>query len=376
MAKRLTADLTLTLSGNQTSKFSLSASKLTKEEAIAGKMITITFVPTKAETATAQLTISGGGVATPVVVTLQATATDNFSALPASNISHSGFTANWTSSSTAANYELNVYQIITESNGGFKTLVETNFDAMPSGWSTDGYTEVSSGEIRMASGSNPGSISSPKLDLSTPTTLMLKAKRYGTDASPMIYITVDGQQVGTITTEAEYKVFNIELPAATTGSLIEIYAVKSKRVYITDMTITTGSEKVTEQPVEGFPMQTGLTTAFQVTGLSPKNTYYYTVKTVGTPVAQSEAIEVLTKSATSVEDVELDKVKVVAKDGKLHLFNLPQNSSIRVMDLGGRQLAGKTNASGNETLQIPTKGVALVQIGYGHATRVEKVMVR
>lgn len=376
LAQRLTSDLTLALSGSHAPRFTLSVSKLSKEEAMAGKMVTITFNPTKAETVTAQLTISGGGVATPVVVTLQATATDNFSALPATNISQTSFTANWTSSSIAANYELNVYQIITETNGGFKTLVETNFDAMPASWNDSGYTELSSGEIRMASGSQNGSIISPQLDLSTPTTLMLKAKRYKTDASPIIYIKVDGQQVGTVTTEADYQVFNMELPAATNASVVEIQANKGKRVYITEMSITTGSEKVTEQPVNGFPMQTGLTTAFSVTGLSPQNTYYYTVKAVGSQITQSEAIEVITKSATSVEDLELDKVRLTVKDGKLNLFNLPQNSTIRVMDLGGRQLASKTSASGNETLQIPTKGVALVQIGYGHATRVEKVMVR
>lgn len=375
LAQRLTTDLTLSLSGSQASQFSLSASKLTKEEAMTGKMVTITFIPTKAETATAQLTISGGGVATPVVVTLQAAATDNFSALPATNINHTGFTANWTTSSTAANYELNVYQIITESNGGFKTLVETNFDEMPAGWSKGGYTEVSSGEIRLSSGKQDGSISSPQLDLSTPATLMLKAKRYGSDASPLIYIKVDGQQVGAVTTEDDYKVFNVELPAATTGSQIEIYAVKGKRVYITEMSITVGSEKITNQPLEGFPLQTGLTTSFQVTGLSPLKTYYYTVKTVGSQVSQTQAVEVITKSATSVEDVELDKVKLTTKDRKLYLFDLPQNSTIRVMDISGKQLIGKTNVSGTEILPVQTRGIVLIRIEFGKATRIEKVMI-
>ena len=376
LAKRLTADLTLSLSGNQASKFSLSASKITKEEAIAGKMITITFVPTKAETGTAQLTISGGGVATPVVVTLQAVATDNFSALPATNIGMTGFTANWTSSSTATDYELHVYQIIKESSGGFKTLVETNFDAIPSGWNTDGYTEVSSGEIRMASGSNPGSISSPKLNLSTPTTLMLKAKRYGTDASPIIYIKVDGQPAGSITTEADYKVFNIEIPAATTGSLIEIYAVKGKRVYITDMTITTGSEKVTEQPVEGFPIQTGLTTSFPVVGLLPDNIYHYTVKTINTPIQQTKAIEVTTRKATSIEEVSLSKVTLEAKQQMLYIYNMPQRSSVRVTDVAGRQLASTTNMAGDNSLHVPAKGIVIVQIRVGKATRTEKIMIK
>ena len=376
LAKRLTGELTLALSGSGTSKFTLSASKITKEEAIAGKAVTITFTPTKAETATAQLTISGGGVANPIVVTIGATAIDNFSALPASNIGTAGFRANWTPSSTATDYELNVYQIIRESSGGFKSIVETNFDAMPQGWSSKGYTLVSSGEVKMASGNQNGILVSPALDLSTAATLTIKAKQYGSDNGAKIYIVVDGQTLSTITTEVAYKVYTVEMPAATKASVVEIQTDKGKRVYITDMAITTGSETIREQSVAGFPMRTGLTNAFDVKGLVPGSLYYYTVRNIGVQTSLSAVIEVQTKSATSIEETKLGQVTLTIRGKMLYLYNLPQSSTIRVIDVKGRQLAVRNNTVGNDSISINATGMVIVKLSYGKATRTEKMVVK
>ena len=72
----LLAPVTLALSGDNASMFSLSQSSITASTAMQGKTVTITYAPTAAGCHTAQLVISGGGVSQPVSVQLTATATE------------------------------------------------------------------------------------------------------------------------------------------------------------------------------------------------------------------------------------------------------------------------------------------------------------
>lgn len=375
-ALRLTGDLKLELSGSMANRFELSISTIKKANAMAGTSVAITYRPTKAETATAQLTIKGGGLENPVTVELSALATDSFTALEASNITSTGFTANWTSSSTATNYEVNLFEMVTDKNGGEETIASSSFDQLPEGWQTKGFTELKDGEIKLGSGKNDGAITSPELDLSAPSTITLKAKKHGSDALPMIYIWVDGVQVATITTEKDYKTFTIQLAEATQESIIEIWAVKNKRVYITDMTIVTGVEKseMVQQP--GFPKLAGLNTSLNIEGLKPGTTYYYSVKTIGDQSVESSPVEVITLSSTSVEKNVMDEIRATSVQGNIHLFNLPQGCNVIIRDLSGLQLAEQKNSGSYASIAIEARGVVLVSIAHQKQNKTVKVVMK
>jgi len=137
-AQNLTGNLTLAISGTNQSLFKLSKYSLTKAEAEAGTTIVVSYDALNLGIHNASITINGGGVSNHTVQ-LKAESTDSFMALVASNVSNSGFTANWTVSGAATGYVLNVYSLVPSGTGTADKLVESEFDnGLPTGWTTTG----------------------------------------------------------------------------------------------------------------------------------------------------------------------------------------------------------------------------------------------
>ena len=83
-----------------------------------------------------------------------------------------------------------------------------------------------------------------------------------------------------------------------------------------------------------------------------------------------------TKSATSIEETKLGQVTLTIRGKMLYLYNLPQSSTIRVIDVKGRQLAVRNNTVGNDSISINATGMVIVKLSYGKATRTEKMVVK
>ena len=72
---------------------------------------------------------------------------DDFRALPATNVSETGFTANWTASTGATGYLLDVYTVQTTGEGVSEVLLESDFTGgLPDGWTADGFAQKQGGE--------------------------------------------------------------------------------------------------------------------------------------------------------------------------------------------------------------------------------------
>ena len=109
---------------------------------------------------------------------------DDFQALDASTVSANGFIANWTQKNEADDYYLHVYQKQTTSDSDeVVELWSCNFaDGIPEDWtpSTSGtYQEVDG--LRLGTGSNDGSITSPTINTEQEIKLTIKACRYKTE---------------------------------------------------------------------------------------------------------------------------------------------------------------------------------------------------
>lgn len=89
-AHNLTENITLSLAGTG---FELDTRAVTKEEALKGKDITVTYRNGNAGASTATLTLKSGGLTT--TVTLKAEAVDGIPALPAENVRTTSFIARW-----------------------------------------------------------------------------------------------------------------------------------------------------------------------------------------------------------------------------------------------------------------------------------------
>lgn len=102
----LTAPLTVSVS--EGSEFAISATTITAAAAMSGSGVSVTLRPTSTGEKTATLTVASATDGINAVVNLTATAIDGIPALAATNITETGFTANWTDLSDADTYTLTV----------------------------------------------------------------------------------------------------------------------------------------------------------------------------------------------------------------------------------------------------------------------------
>ncbi len=379
-ANDLTGDLTLALGGNNASNFSISTTSLTKNQAEQGYTLTITYYGNSVGIQNATLTISGGGIAA-TQVGLTAESTDDFMALPASNITSTGFDANWTTSANATGYTLDVFTILNSGTSQSQTLLDEAFTSgLPSSWTSSGYingTELA-GFVRLASNGSNGVITTPAINLSTPVTLIVKAKQYVNDAAGKLIIKANSDSITSILTTNTSVDYTIEIPQKTAASTISFSATggSGKRVYIDHVKVSTQGITQTPVSVSGFPMFVGNMLTYNVTGLESDSTYHYTVKPEGNSAAISDKISLRTLLYDSLNDkLETDFFWYTIKDG-ISIKKLPVNCTIALFDAYGRKLKTfETKTLTSEiNISMENHGVYLLQIVQNQKMKFVKVV--
>ena len=374
----LTSDLNLTLTGANATDFSLPLTTISQADAQAGYNLVISYPAQALGTHTATLTISGGGI-TATTITLNATATDAFSASAASNISPTGFTANWTSSANATGYNLNVFSMSGSADATPQTLLEEDFTSgLPSSWAKSGYTDNTlASNIRLSSGSQGGTITTPAINLSTPTTLLVRAKEYGTDANAKLTATVNNQALTTWTAGATNQDFTVNIPAQTATSTISLSAASGSgnRVYVDYVKVTTQGTSQTPVSVSGYPKSVGNVLNYSVTGLQSDYSYYYTVTPEGnnTPVSSKIAVQTIKSTTTGIESQKENSIFWSVVQSGIQLHNLPLNSRVTVLDLMGKQIQTLENNSSEITINLYQKGIYLLQVRLNQELKTYKV---
>lgn len=360
-AINLTGNLTISLN-SPNSTFSTPVTTITKSEAEAGYTLTFSVNPQTTGIQNATLTVTGGGIA-PSTIQLTANSTSQFLALAATGITPESFTANWTHSDGALSYILNVY---TYSHTGVvsKTLLDEGFNTtvLPEGWTSSATYYDVSGSIRIASGNNNGTLTSPTLDLSVPTTLKIKASYYNSDNSTM-YVQVNGTQFTSISLTSNYVEYTIELPAFTSSSKITISANKNKRVLIDHLTVATEGTSEIPESLPGYPKNAGNVLSYSVTGLTADSTYYYTVTPQGNGAAVSDEIEVRTSVSTDIKDrFDIPELIAYFAGSTLYVSNLEPGSKLTIYTVLGNKIS-EHPVNGNE-ISIPFnyKGIFILQV--------------
>ena len=361
-AANLTGDLTLGFSGSNSSFFSLSSSSITKIEAEAGYKLTITCNPQVLGLVSTDLTISGGGI-TSTIVHLKSTSTDSFMATQASNITNTGFNANWTASANATGYQLNVYSYKVTGTQS-KTILEEDFNAIPTNWTITGFSEINpESNLRMASGSQNCVLTTPAIDLSSNTTLTVLAKRYSSDADATIRVDVNTDSLTTFTTGADYEYFTAQIPETGTNSKIKFTVVKGKRVYLDYVKVATEGSVETSVSVAGYPKQVGNVLSYQVTGLENDSTYYYTVTPQGNGALISSEIQVKTSISAGTNPVsDLSELIVYFADNTLYISNLEKESRVMIYTVLGNKVLEIEALSDQVSLPFNYKGIYILQV--------------
>lgn len=372
----LTGDLTLAVSGTNAGQFSLSATSVSQASAQAGYTLTVTYAAQALGTHNAVLTISGGGI-TAVTVNLLGNSTDSFIALPATNVTDNGFTANWTSSVGATDYLLNIY-IYSSSGTVAKTILEEDFNVttLPAGWSSTGYITLteSAGEVRMGSSGSNGEITTPALDLSGSANLTVKARQYVNDNGAKIYVKVDGQDFTTLTTAVAKQDFTLVISDMTSASKITLTANSKSRVYVDYVKVATEGSTSTPVSVAGYPKLTGNVLTFNVTGLQSDQTYYYTVTPQGNSAAISDEIQLKTTVATPTNNHKTAVLKWRSANNLLYLSEIPTGNQVTIYDSMGRMVKRVFDAPSDMNTSLPSKGIYLILVGTGKETNSYKIL--
>ena len=372
----LKGDLTLTISGTDAAKFSVSATTVSKAEAEAGTDVLVRFDAKTIGLAGAALTITSEGMSA-LVVNLSGESTDDFIVLPAENITERAFTTIWTPSANATGYLLDVYVI--ESNGATApvTLLEEDFqNGLPASWTSVPYTDNAvSGNIRLASGSNSGKITTPTINLSTSSKLTVRARQYSNDAGAPLTVALDEQTVATLTTASANQDFLVDLPAATATSKVSLSAVAGKRVYVDYVKVQTQGEVRSAVSVPGFPVSVGNVLNYTVEGLQSNKTYYYTVTPQGNSALKSEPVTVQTLISSGLDNKELDNVSYSVSGKTVFVQQIPAGYKIRIYNVLGRVVYQQSVSSSDLMIELPQKGLYILQVDGNKTTKQIKVML-
>ena len=286
---------------------------------------------------------------------------DDFRALPATDVSETGFTANWTASTGATGYLLDVYTVQTTGEGVSEVLLESDFTGgLPDGWTADGFAQKQGGEesFRLASGSSDGEVSTTISLGGRAATLTVTAKQYNKDNSTLTLV-VNGEESEAWTMTTSYADYTAELPAG--ASSIALSAQAGHRVYLASVRVETAGSRQEKVSADGYPMLVGDVLSHDVTGLAARQTYYYVVTPQGNGAAPSDEVAVYT-ATTSAPSVSADAPAWYVAQGELHVAGL-QGEPVQVFTLTGVPLYAVPTASGEVQIALPAPGMYLLRVG-------------
>lgn len=372
----LSGNITLSLSGTNAAYFSLSQNTVDGEAVNNGVSIDVTYTPTVVGTHTATLVLSGGGLTVSHNVPLSGTAREGFAALSATEINENSFMAQWSAHSQATDYELSVWHVESGTSVEEQILIDETFTAAPD-WETSGYTNIENEGLRLASGSDNGSITTPPLDLSgTPATLIVTCSPYRSSDNSHLYVSVDGTQVADVDCSDGEVTETITLPIATTTSTVTFLAKEGARVYLKHVVIKKGGGATLEL-VEGYPRHVGNVLQYEVTGLTEQQEYRYSVKAYNgeTLLDESNIVEVSTSLATTEKLTMPDGLYVYAYGGKIYVDGAPADARLYYYSIDGRLCGTRTLHAQRESVMPAKEGIYIVQIVTSNGSFATRVMV-
>lgn len=307
---------------------------------------------------------------------LSGTAREGFAALAATEINENSFMAQWSAHSQATDYELSVWHVESGTSVEEQILIDETFTAAPD-WETSGYTNIENEGLRLASGSDNGSITTPPLDLSgTPATLIVTCSPYRSSDNSHLYVSVDGTQVADVDCSDGEVTETITLPIATTTSTVTFLAKEGARVYLKHVVIKKGGDATLEL-VDGYPCHVGNVLQYKVTGLSEQQEYRYSVKAYNgeTLLDESNIVEVSTSLATTEKLTMPDGLYVYAYGGKIYVDGAPADARLYYYSIDGRLCGTRTLHAQRESVMPAKEGIYIVQIVTSSGSFATRVMV-
>lgn len=376
--RHIESDVTLTVSGANAVYFTVTPAVLSAQQVLDGTNVTLTYAPDAVGQHTALLTLAGGGMSNEVPVNLVGSGVDTFMALPATSISDVSFLARWTPKRNADDYELDVWYDDYSESAPETVLADIDFTkGAPSDWTTSGYTAKENLGFRLASSSQPGTLTSPAYDLSaSDVSIEVVSAPYNKDES-VLTVSIDGNTVSEITYDGGEVTSVIPVTGGTATSKITFSAQPKLRVHIKSVRIKSGGNYKRLQ-LAGYPKRVGDVQSYKVEELSAITNYYYTV----TPYIGDErqepsgTIKVLTAPAaiTGLE-TDVQNALIYADGDKLCIDGAPANARLTVYTVDGRIHSTRLVHGEWETVSL-TPGVYIVKLTGSARQQSVRVLIR
>ncbi|MBR1630295.1 MAG: endonuclease [Paludibacteraceae bacterium] len=357
------------ISLDASSDWQLDKAELTAEQTNQGTPVVLTFSPSRLGEQQAVLTIESKDAAfEPRRLTVVGQCF--FHALPAADITAHGFKAGWMDVG-ASRYVLDVYTYEGTQSEPVRTIMDDINGSTRAGSMTAGYTAFETYEnqqaIRLGSSSKVGTLSYPITDLTGVDAIVVSACYYRNDAGARLIVSVDGQKLAAIDLTAQWTDYVVDIPEAlrtNTASLSLSNEAAKLRVYLNSISTEVKGEQQVRTSVSGFPSEVGSATHFDVTGLAPSTTYYYTVRIDG-EAQETDEIEVTTLQASSaVQTAAADGLRYAVHDGLLSLQGLRVGQQVRVCLLNGQRLHQLTAGTSELTIRLPHAGVYVLTVDH------------
>ncbi len=358
--RNLEGTISLEIGGTDSECFSVTPRTLTADEVNNGATVELSYRSTLEGSHRATLDITGGGISSPVVVNLTGEAVDNFVALPAKDITKTSFVATWTPKSGATDYELNVWYDDYSSSAPERELLNVVFSSKPNNWTYGGYTDTETGMLRLGSGGQDGSATSPALDLSAgDVSITVVAEPYNNDLS-VLYVSVDGKEIKQIALDGTTTT-TIPVEEGTASSTITFMAEKDHRAYLHSVVVKSGGG-FTSVTLDGYPRRVGNVTEYKVTDLTPAVQYHYTVTPYVGETAQpvSNTVSVSTWSS-AVDELPADYMLIYTSGTTLHILNAPMNAVAQWYTMDGRLCGSRVLHAEESEWELP-EGLYIVRV--------------
>ena len=325
----LAQNLSVQLVGSQAGEFAVSPTELTAEQALNGIALEVEFVPTTLGKASAQLVISSSELARSTTVDL--TAVCGFHALPATNVTAEGFTANWVNGGVES-YSLDVFKRQVSGVAEVTLLEDACNQETTATTAVSVYYDID-GCVRLGSGSKVGSLTYNNLDLSKGGSVVVNAKYYNTDEGTQMKITAGSvSQTFTLTNAFADYVLPVEAAAENTSVSVVIESVANgKRVNVNNVKVIGGGENIVQVSLDGFPVSVSGLSYDVVAAVSNDDPLYYTVTPQGGEA--SDEIKVTLTPSTAIGVPTADMPVCVARDGRIEC-----SVAFRIYDLVGRDV--------------------------------------
>ena len=141
------------------------------------------------------------------------------------------------------------------------------------------------------------------------------------------------------------------------------------------MKVQTQGEVQSAVSVPGFPVSVGNVLNYTVEGLQSNKTYYCTVTPQGNSALKSEPVTVQTLISSGLDNKELDNVSYSVSGKTVFVQQIPAGYKIRIYNVLGRVVYQQSVSSSDLMIELPQKGLYILQVDGNKTTKQIKVML-